>query len=55
MEEAEYCDRFMIQDHGKLLVLGTPAEIRARFGRPDDEMDDLFVAIVEDARGGKYE
>lgn len=55
MEEAEYCDRFMIQDHGKLLVLGTPSEIRARFGRPDDEMDDLFVAIVEAGRGGHHD
>ena len=55
MEEAEYCDRFMIQDHGKLLVLGTPAEIRTRFGQPDAEMDDLFVAIVEHARGGNHE
>lgn len=54
MEEAEYCDRFMIQDHGKLLVLGSPAEIRAQLGRPDDEMDDLFVAIVEQGRGGEH-
>lgn len=27
MEEAEYCDRFLIQDHGKILISGTPAEI----------------------------
>lgn len=52
MEEAEYCDRFMIQDHGKLLVLGSPAEIRARLGRQGAGMDDIFVAIVEQARGG---
>ena len=28
MEEAEYCDRFMIQDNGHLLAIGSPAEIR---------------------------
>ncbi len=27
MEEAEYCDRFLIQDRGKILVLGSPDEI----------------------------
>ena len=27
MEEAEYCDRFLIQDQGKILILGTPDEI----------------------------
>lgn len=27
MEEAEYCDRFLIQDQGQILILGTPDEI----------------------------
>lgn len=27
MEEAEYCDRFLIQDQGKILILGTPDQI----------------------------
>lgn len=27
MEEAEYCDRFLIQDQGKILILGSPDEI----------------------------
>ena len=51
MEEAEYCDRFMIQDHGRMLVLGSPEEIRQRMRLPDATMDDIFVAIVEQARG----
>ena len=55
MEEAEYCDRFMIQDHGRLLALGSPAEIRARLGMEGAPMDDIFVAIVERARAGKEE
>jgi len=53
MEEAEYCDRALIQDAGRLLARGTPAEIRlladSRGGqRPS--MEDAFIAIVEKAR-----
>jgi ABC-2 type transport system ATP-binding protein len=53
MEEAEYCDRAVILDSGKVLAQGTPAEIRRR-GRPENgrqpNMEDAFIAIVEDAR-----
>ena len=50
MEEAEYCDRMMIQDHGKVLALGTPQEIRAKFGDENSSMNDIFISIVENAR-----
>lgn len=33
MEEAEYCDRFLIQDRGKILVLGSPDEVCVQHGR----------------------
>jgi ABC-2 type transport system ATP-binding protein len=53
MEEAEYCDRLVILDGGRVLAQGTPAEIRAR-SRPHDgreaTMEDAFIAIVEQAR-----
>lgn len=56
MEEAEYCDRILIQAAGKMLALGTPAEIRALGtapgGRPGT-MEDAFIAIVESARKEK--
>jgi ABC-2 type transport system ATP-binding protein len=29
MEEAEYCDRLALMNRGKLIALGTPAEMRA--------------------------
>ncbi|WP_417069191.1 ATP-binding cassette domain-containing protein [Niveibacterium terrae] len=45
MEEAEYCDRIVIQDAGSLLALGTPREVRAEVGGAD--MDAAFIAIVE--------
>jgi ABC-2 type transport system ATP-binding protein len=32
LEEAEYCDRIVIQDAGRILALGTPREIRRRAG-----------------------
>src|SRR5262249_62083259 len=32
MDEAEYCDRIAIIDHGKIVALGTPAELKARVG-----------------------
>jgi ABC-2 type transport system ATP-binding protein len=56
MEEAEYCDRLLILDTGRVRAAGTPAEIRAR-GRGQDgrepDMEDAFIAIVETARGGE--
>lgn len=51
MDEAEYCDRMMIQDHGQLLVLGQPAKIRQRMHMPQADMNDIFIAIVEQSRG----
>ena len=53
MEEAEHCDRFMIQDRGEMLVLGSPREIRREMGMPDADMNEIFIAIVERARGKK--
>ncbi|MEX0851689.1 MAG: ATP-binding cassette domain-containing protein [Bauldia sp.] len=53
MEEAEYCDRVVILDAGRLHAEGTPAEIRALAPARDDReptMEDAFVAIVEEAR-----
>ncbi|MEE3452598.1 MAG: ATP-binding cassette domain-containing protein [Dialister sp.] len=50
MEEAEYCDRFMIQDNGHLLAIGSSSEIREKLGKSKADMDDIFIAIVENAR-----
>ena len=50
MEEAEYCDRFMIQDKGELLILGSPGEIREQLAMPLEDMNEIFLAIVEKSR-----
>ncbi len=50
MEEAEYCDRIMIQDQGKMLALGTPNAIRKQSGKHAANMNEAFIGIVEQAR-----
>lgn len=49
MEEAEYCDRILIQDQGKMLALGTPLEVRAAVGDKNGSMDEAFINIIEHA------
>ena len=49
MEEAEYCDRILIQDSGTMLALDTPANIRAKAGNAPS-MEEAFITIVEQAR-----
>jgi ABC-2 type transport system ATP-binding protein len=49
MEEAEYCDRIVIQDAGKVLAIGTPREVRDQAGGTGD-MEQAFIAIVEKNR-----
>lgn len=53
MEEAEYCDRMVIQDAGKILALGTPDEVRRQAGGDAEQpldMEAAFIAIVERGR-----
>jgi ABC-2 type transport system ATP-binding protein len=52
MEEAEYCDRIVIQDAGRLLALGTPREVRVQAGGEEGQLDmeEAFIGIVEHGR-----
>jgi ABC-type multidrug transport system ATPase subunit len=53
MEEAEYCDRIVIQDAGKVLALGTPDAVREQAGATPEgrmTMEDAFIGIVERGR-----
>lgn len=47
MEEALYCDRILIQDAGKSLILGTPETVRAGCAT----MNEAFIRVVTKARG----
>lgn len=51
MEEALYCDRLLIQDAGRTLIMGTPEEVRGE----SPTMDEAFIRVVEESRslGGK--
>ena len=52
MEEAEVlCDRVAIVDHGKVIALGTPAELIASLGAPKvvtrhGTLEDVFMALT---------
>jgi len=47
MDEAEYCDRVSIMVAGRIAALGTPAELKARFGAAS--MDEVFVRLARPA------
>lgn len=50
MEEAEYCDRFLIQDQGKILILGSPDEICNKGARANSSSDESVTRIsIEEA------
>jgi ABC-2 type transport system ATP-binding protein len=55
MEEAEYCERIAIMDHGQIIVLDTPAALKASVGRDrvqietDDEQ--ATIAALRDRFG----
>jgi ABC-2 type transport system ATP-binding protein len=51
MDEAEYCDRISIMVDGKIAALGTPAELKERFGT--DSVDDVFVLLARGATKGE--
>ncbi len=43
MEEAEYCNRVLLMNRGKLVALGAPADLRAGFDEP------IFAVRTDDA------
>ena len=50
MEEAEYCDDLAIMAAGRILAMGTPAQIRygaATPGNPNPTMEDAFISLIE--------
>lgn len=53
MEEAEYCDRILIQDQGAMLALGTPTEVRAQTGDNTLDMNEAFIKIIEQAHAAR--
>lgn len=56
MEEAEYCDRLAIMAAGRILTIGTPAQIREQ-GRternPEPTIEDAFIHLIEQDEAGR--
>ncbi len=55
MEEAEYCDRILIQDNGCMLALGTPEEVRSLAEKENATMEEAFIHVIQEARARKSE
>jgi ABC-2 type transport system ATP-binding protein len=49
MEEAEYCHRVALLYQGKMISLGTPAELKREMGQ--SSMEGVFISSVERADG----
>jgi ABC-2 type transport system ATP-binding protein len=47
MDEAEYCDRISIMVDGKIAALGSPTELKEKFGAKS--VDDVFVRLARGA------
>ena len=45
MDEAEYCHRVALLYHGKMIALGTPAELKSSMAKAS--MEEVFVASIE--------
>lgn len=50
MDEAEYCDRISIMVDGRIEALGSPDELKQKFGCAD--MDSVFIHLARKAKRG---
>ena len=48
MEEADrLCDRVGVMDHGQLIALGSPHDLKARIGSPDEvTLEEVFLSLT---------
>jgi ABC-2 type transport system ATP-binding protein len=44
MDEAEYCDRIAVIDHGKIIATGTPAQLKKKTRAKT--MNDVFLELT---------
>lgn len=57
MEEADnYCQRVAIMDHGRIVALGTPKELKASLNQPSATLEDVFTSVTGNTLelGGSY-
>ncbi|MBS9477774.1 ribosome-associated ATPase/putative transporter RbbA [Ancylobacter radicis] len=53
MNEAERCDRISLMHAGRVLAIGTPAELKQARGM--DSLEPVFIAVLEEAGMGRDE
>jgi ABC-2 type transport system ATP-binding protein len=46
MDEAEYCHRISIMNHGKIVAMGEPSRLKAEFGLTT--IQDVFIKLIKD-------
>ena len=44
MDEAEYCDRMAVIDHGKIIAMGSPSELKEQTGQKT--FNDVFLHLT---------
>jgi len=47
MDEAEYCNRISIMYGGRILIIGSPTELKNKYSM--DTVEDVFVSLVRDS------
>jgi ABC-2 type transport system ATP-binding protein len=45
MDEAEYCNRVSIMYQGEIIALGSPQELKRKFGKAS--MQEVFIHLVD--------
>lgn len=45
----KHCDRIILLHEGQVRAAGTMADLQKAFGRPDASLDDLYIAMTEEA------
>jgi ABC-2 type transport system ATP-binding protein len=46
MDDAAHCRQLCFMREGKIIALGTPAELRAATGKPDASLEDAFLYFI---------
>jgi len=51
MDEAEYCNRISIMYAGRILIVGSPTELKNKYGL--DTVEEVFISLVRDSDAWK--
>ena len=46
MDDANHCQQLIFLREGKIIALGSPAELRAATGKPDASLEDAFLYFI---------